>query len=117
MSVPYTKSGKCGQVVWQRNRHGQICYPAFIPANPNTPAQRNVRGNFKTASKHRKVLTDEQQDAWKKFARGKLSRPRLGRRYPLPAYNVFVQVNVRRLNQGLPLLDFPPIEPRISQPV
>jgi len=38
MKLPYTESGKCGNMVWQRNRYGQICYPAFIPANPRTPA-------------------------------------------------------------------------------
>jgi hypothetical protein len=40
------KSGKCGNPVWQHNRYGRICYPAFVPANPRTPAEVAVRGRF-----------------------------------------------------------------------
>jgi hypothetical protein len=31
MTMPYRKSGKCGNMVWQRARYGQICYPAVHP--------------------------------------------------------------------------------------
>ena len=34
MAKPYTMSGKIGNMVYQRNRYGQICYPAFIPVCP-----------------------------------------------------------------------------------
>src|ERR1035438_10135242 len=58
MKVPYTKSVKCGNVVWQCVRYGQICYAAFIPFNPRTPAQVAVRGNFAEVSKRWRTLTD-----------------------------------------------------------
>ena len=57
MKVPYTKSGKCGQTVWQRNRYGQISYPDIIQFNPNTTAQRAARGTFGAVSKRWKMLT------------------------------------------------------------
>ena len=50
MKMPYTKSGKCGGTVWQRNRYGAYCYPAFVPANPRSPAQMAVRGTFGAVS-------------------------------------------------------------------
>ena len=62
MKMPYTKSGKSGDTVWQRARYGQICYPAFIPFNPCTPAQVAVRGNFRAVSARWRTLTQEQRD-------------------------------------------------------
>ena len=64
MRVPYTKSGKCGHTVWQRNRYGQISYPDFVPFNPRTPAQQAVRATFAAVSKRWPTLTEEQRLAW-----------------------------------------------------
>mgnify|MGYP001546592993 CR=1 FL=1 len=47
MKVPYTKSGKRGDLIFQRNRWGvQISYPYHVPANPRSSGQRFVRANF-----------------------------------------------------------------------
>ena len=64
MAKPYTMSGKCGHLVWQRNRYGQICYTAFIPANPRTPAQVAIRAIFVAVSQRWRLLTEEQRLAW-----------------------------------------------------
>jgi hypothetical protein len=64
MKQPYSRSGKCGNMVWQRNRYGQICYPAFIPANPRTPAQQAIRGIFGAVSQRWRTLTEAQRLAW-----------------------------------------------------
>ena len=90
MTMPYTKSGKCGNWVWQRARYGQICYPAFIPFNPNTPAQCVVRGNFGAVSKRWRTLTEDQRHVWIAVASTKKSRPRLGCG-PLTGFNYFVK--------------------------
>jgi hypothetical protein len=107
MSTPYTKSGKCGGIVWQRNRYGQISYPAFIPINPRTPAQLAVRESFGSVSKRWRTLTQPQRNVWNAVGSTKMSRPRLGCG-PLTGFNYFVKVNVALANRGQPQLDLPP---------
>jgi len=107
MKVPCTKSGKCGNMVWQRNRYGQICYPAFIPFNPCTQPQVAVRRTFGATSKRWGTLTQAQRDIWNAVARTKWSRPRLGRGR-LPGYNFFMQTNVPLAHRGKAQFDLPP---------
>ena len=83
MKLPYTKSGKCGTMVWQRNRYGPICYPAFIPRNPRTPAQQAIRGIFGAVSKRWRTLTEAQRLDWIAVANTILSKPRLAQCGPL----------------------------------
>ena len=109
MNVPSTKSGKCGNMVWQRNRYGQICYPAFIPANPRTPAQQAIRGIFGAVSKRWRTLTEEQRLAWIAAAATILSRPRLAQSGPLTGCQLFVKVNVYLAYRGQPQVDLPPL--------
>jgi len=120
MSVPYTKCGKRGDTVWQRNRYGQISYPYHRPANPKTPAQRLVRGNFGVVSARWRTLTEEQRQVWLRMAKDKRTRRRLGKSFPLGGFNYFVQVNVALANRGLPQVDLPPEEgaqPDLSLPL
>jgi hypothetical protein len=114
MKMPYTKSGKCAGLVWQRNRYGQICYPAFSPVNPNTPAQRAVRGNFGAVSKRWRTLTQPQRDVWCAVARTKWSRPRLGKGR-LPGFNYFVKTNVPLADRGQAQVDLPLEYLRLAQ--
>ena len=114
MTMPYTKSGKCGNIVWQRARYGQISYPAFVPFNPRSPAQYVVRGNFGAVSKRWRTLTEEQRIVWIAVARTKKSRPRLGCG-PLTGFNYFVQINVALANRGQPQVDLPPGHSRFPQ--
>ena len=107
MKVTYTKSVKCGNVVWQCVRYGQICYAAFIPFNPRTPAQVTVRGNFAEVSKRWRTLTQEQRDVWIAIARTQWSKPRLFQRGRLTGCQFFVKTNVAPANQGKPQLDLP----------
>jgi hypothetical protein len=108
MKVPYTKSGRCGDVVWQRNRYGQICYPAFIPFNPRTPLQVAVRGSFAAVSARWRTLTQQQRDVWIAVAWTQWSKPRLSQRGRLTGCQLFVKVNVSLVNQGKPQVDLPP---------
>ena len=105
--MPYTKSGKCGSVVWQRARYGQICYAAFVPYNPRSAAQMAVRDNFRAVSARWKLLSQAQRDLWDAVGRTKWSRPRLGRGR-LTGFNLFMKVNVRRANRGQAQVDLPP---------
>ena len=107
MKLPYTKSGKCGHLVWQRNGYGQICYPAFIPFNPRSPRQCAVRANFGAVSKRWRTLTEDQRHVWIAVASTKKSRPRLGCG-PLTGFNYFVKINVALANRGQLQVDLPP---------
>ena len=108
MKVPYTKSGKCMGVVWQRNRYGQICYPAFVPFNPRSPAQVAVRNSFRAVSARWRTLSQEQRDVWIAVAWTQWSKPRLSQRGRLTGCQLFVKTNVPLANQGKPQLDLPP---------
>ena len=110
MKVPYTKCGKCGDTVWQRNRYCQISYPYHIPANPRTDAQQQVRGAFGSVSARWRMLCEEQRQAWCVAAKSERTRRRLGRRWPLNGFNYFVRVNVILANRGLAQMDLPPTE-------
>ena len=115
MKMPYTKSGKCGQTVWQRNRFGQISYPAFIPFNPRSPAQIAVRGAFSAVSKRWRTLSQDQRDTWIAAARTKWSKTRLRQRGRLPGFNFFMKTNVALANRGMAQVDLPPGHTQVPQ--
>jgi len=110
------RSGKRGNTVWQRNRYCQYSYPAFIPFNPRTPAQVAVRVEFSVVSKRWKTLTEDQRIIWRAVARTKKSKPRLLQCGPLTGFLLFMKVNVRLVNRGLPQVDLPLEYPQASQP-
>jgi hypothetical protein len=110
MKVPYTKCGKCGDTVWQRNPYGQISYPYHVPANPRTAAQRQVRGAFGSVSARWRTLSEEQRLAWCLAGKSEKSRRRLGRHWPLNGFSYFVRVNVALVNRGQAQVDLPPAE-------
>jgi hypothetical protein len=116
MKMPYTKSGKCGNTVWQRNRYGAYCYPAFVPSNPRSPAQMAVRGNFGAVSARWRELTEEQRQIWCRVVRTKWSKPRLCQKGRLTGILLFMKVNVALANRGLAQVDLPPGYLKVSQP-
>jgi hypothetical protein len=109
------RSGKRGNMVWQSNRYGQYCYPAFTPFNPRTPAQVAVRGTFGAVSKRWRTLTEEQRVTWCAVARTKKSRVRLRQCGPLSGFLLFVKINVALANRGLAQVDLPPESSQPSQ--
>jgi hypothetical protein len=116
MKMPYTRSGKCGSTVWQRNRYGAYCYPAFVPLNPRSPAQMVVRGNFGAVSARWRELTEEQRQIWCRVARTKWSKPRLCQKGRLTGILLFMKVNVVLANRGLAQVDLPPGYLKVPQP-
>ena len=101
------KSGKCGSIIWQRNRYCQYSYLAFIPFNPRTQAQMAVRGTFAAVSKRWRTLTQAQRDVWIAVAKAKWSKPRLFQRGRLTGCQLFVKANVPLVNQGKAQVDLP----------
>src|SRR5512134_844289 len=104
MAEPYTRCGKRGDTVWQRNRYVQIHYPWHKPRDPKSPAQRFVRMNFGEVSAQWRRLTEPQRQEWCAAAKQQKSRRRLGRRYPLRGYYYYMRINVALANRGQPLL-------------
>src|ERR1035441_5972135 len=94
------KSGKCGGIVWQRNRFCQYSYPAFVPYNPRSPAQWAIRGGFATVSKRWRTLTQAQRDAWIAVAWTKWSKPRLSQCGRLTGGPLFVKPTGPRVVSG-----------------
>ena len=109
MNQPYTRSGKQAQYVWQRARYGMICYKAFVPLNPRTPAQVAIRTLFAAVSQRWRTLTEEQRLAWIAIAATIMSKPRLGQCGPLTGLQLFVRVNVYLSYRGQPQVDLPPL--------
>lgn len=116
MKVPYTKSGKCGNRVYQRARWGQISYEYFIPENPRSYRQRLVRKNWTLVSMSWHLLTEEQRLAWRLRARSNKTRRRLGQSWPLPGFNYYMRENMILVNRGQPQLLLPPVETREPRP-
>ena len=113
MKRPYDKSGKVGNLVYQRNRFGPICYPRFIPANPRTEKQVTVRSYLATVSAYWRLLSELERLMWGLAGAKQRSRRRMGRSAPLTGFNYFMRVNLRRLNRGGTLVEVPPEEGRL----
>src|ERR1035441_7943159 len=101
------KSGKIGNIVWQRNRYRQYSYPAFVPFNPRSPAQCTIRQAFAAVSKRWRTLTQEQRDAWIAVAWNKWSKPRCFQQGRLTGCQLFVKTNVTLVHRGKPQVDLP----------
>ena len=111
MAEPYTMCGKRAGTVWQRNRYGQIHYAYHSPANPRSPAQQVVRGNFTTASTGWRKLTEPQRLDWCRVGPDHKSRRRLGKQHRLKGFYYYMRINVKLLNRGQPMMDLPPGDP------
>jgi hypothetical protein len=101
------KSGKIGNIVWQRNRFCQYSYPAFVPYNPRSSAQCAIRGAFSTVSKRWRTLTQEQRDVWIAVASTIQSKPRCDQSGALTGCQLFVKTNVALVHRGKPQVDLP----------
>ena len=109
------ETGKCGIVVKQRARHGIICYTAFIPINPRTPAQVRVRGNWRAANARWPKLREEWRRSWCEVAETINSKPRGGQQGKLTGYLLFMKISAARENWDLPPVDLPPARPRFPK--
>ena len=117
---PYTKCGKLGDFIFQRNRYGQISYPWHAPRNPRSARQQFVRKMFGITSIGWKLLTEAERLAWHLRAKSKKTRRRLGKDWPLPPFNYYMRENVSLVLRGKLPLSRPPVEdrnPRLELPL
>jgi len=109
--VPYTKCGKQGDVIFQRNRWGvQISYPYHKPINPRTARQIFVRKMWAITAFTWRLITEEERLAWQLRGKSQKSRRRLGRSWPLNGFYYYMRVNASLAYRAQPLLDRPPVE-------
>jgi hypothetical protein len=109
LSIP--KRGRKRSVIYSETRHGKVVREYVPPRNPRTAQQQEHRQNVRAVSARWRTLTPEQRSAWRVAAAGRHRVDEEGRRVRLNGQNLFVSLNVRRADLGLPQFDFPPAEP------
>lgn len=60
--------GTVGGVVYSKNKYGSYVKQKVSPVQPNTDAQKAIKGIFSTISRSWNGLTDTQKQAWNDFA-------------------------------------------------
>jgi hypothetical protein len=101
-------------VIYSETRHGKVARSFVPPHNPQTPQQQNHRHNVRAVSARWGTLTPAQRSAWCVAAAGRCFINEEGRQVRLNGQNLFVSLNVRRTDLGLPQFDLPPPEPVFS---
>jgi len=105
------KSGRKGSVIYQNTRHGKVARQYTRPANPRTAAQQAHRNNVRRVSARWRTLSAEQQAAWCAAASKEDFVAETGQRGRRNGQNLFVSLNTRRADLGLPQFDLPPAKP------
>ena len=108
-SIP--KPGRDGDAVYYKGRCGNIKRKHTEPYDPRTPDQVVTRSNFTVVSKRWHGLTSEQNKAWRTTAANEDLITESGERVHVNCYHLFMCLNTRRADLGLPQFDFPPAKP------
>jgi hypothetical protein len=111
-SVP--ESGKVGPVVNLSTRYGQVAKQLVVPRDPRSPGQLACRSHMGYVANRWQFLTDEQRAAWDVTSADRSVMAFLDRSTPLPGYNLYVEMNVFRMDIGLSVFDLPPALPPFS---
>lgn len=85
-------SGSIGQITGSNNRGGGYFKKKTSPKNPNSPAQRVVRGAVRGANGAWAALTEAQRVAWATYARTIQRRNQVGVVVTLTGWNAFVRM-------------------------
>ncbi len=105
-------SGKCGDVVFVRQRDGSVGIRDYkIPRNPNTAAQQKVHANMKRVGAAFRQLTPAQYAAWQEYARSKKQTdPRTGIAVVPQVYPLYSGLAAKLL-QAVPNATLPTVPP------
>lgn len=107
-TIDKPSSGACGDIIASRNHYGPYVRRRARAAKRPTAAQRSTQAENRAVAKAMEALTDEQIQAWVVDAEQVMSKPRLGKRFPLTWQVYFHKINNPRAGFGLPLLMDPP---------
>jgi hypothetical protein len=108
-SIP--KSGRQGDVVFVKGRYGNVIREFVPPANPRTADQQGHRHNLCAVSARWHPLTPDHHAAWRALAAKTDFITETGERVRRNGYTLFVALNTRRADLGLPQFDVPPAQP------
>ena len=108
-SIP--KSGRQGDVVFVKGRYGNVVREFVPPSNPRTADQQSHRRNILAVSRRWSTLSLEQQGTWRVLAANKYFLNDEGERVRLNCFKLFVSLNTRRADLGVPQFDVAPPEP------
>jgi hypothetical protein len=108
-SIP--KSGRQGSVVFVNTRHGKVAREYVRPRDPRTLEQQGKRSNLVAICNRWRTRSLDQRGAWRIAAANHYFVTETGLRVRLNCYNLFVSLNLRRADLGLPQFDLPPAEP------
>jgi hypothetical protein len=111
-SIP--KSGRQGDVVFVKGRCGNVVRPFVPPSNPRTADQQAHRQNILAVSRRWQRLSLEQVGTWRALAASTSFVNDKGKRVRLNCFKLFVSLNTRRADLGLPQFDVAPPEPAFS---
>ena len=111
-SIP--KSGRQGDVVFVKGRYGNVVRVFVPPANPRTEDQQDHRKNILAVSRRWRKLSLEQVGSWRILAANTYFLNDEGERVRLNCFKLFVSLNTRRADLGLPQFDVAPAEPRFD---
>ena len=97
--------GRCG---WAGSTFGP-------PSNPRTADQQAHRQNILAVSRRWSTLSLEQEETWRVLAANRYFVNDQGERVHLNCFKLFVSLNTRRADLGLPQFDIAPAEPVFNQ--
>ena len=97
-----------------KGRYGWVASAAPLPKNPRTPDQQRHRQNILTVSRRWRTLSLEQHETWRVLAANTYFVNDKGERVRLNCFKLFVSLNTRRADLGLPQFDVAPAKPVFS---
>jgi hypothetical protein len=111
-SIP--KSGRKGSVIYSEGRYGKVAREYVPPQNPRTAQQQSHRRNILAVCRRWRTLSLEQRGTWRALAANRYFVNDEGQRVRLNCFKLFVSLNTRRADLGLPHFDVAPAEPVFS---
>ncbi len=100
--------GKISAVVFSHNKGGDYCRRLGVPTNNNSTRQQVVRGILGTLSPGFAGLTDEQQTAWKNWAKENARTDPIGNSYMMTGHQAYVSCNCPLVDAALTIREDPP---------
>ena len=91
-----------------KGRYGWAASAAPLPKNPQTADQQDHRRNVPAVTRRWSTLTLNQCAAWRSLAANTYFITETGERVRRNCYQLFVKLNVRRADLGLPQFSDPP---------
>ena len=97
-----------------KGRYGWVASAAPLPKNPRTADQQGHRRNILAVSRRWRTLSLEQRGTWRVLAANTYFVNDEGQRVRLNCFKLFVSLNTRRADLGLPQFDVAPAQPVFS---